>query len=324
MQSFAGEKLIDTKHEDHIHDVQWDYYARKLATASSDRTIKVWQLQGESDYTLNATLTGHDGPVWEVAWAHPRWGTVLASCSYDGSVLVYREENAGNWIADYKWSGSSGSINSIEWAPVEHGHPMLACACSDGHFSVLAYAIEARTWRCCHRQAASALGCNSVSWAPVGAIGGRGPGEEADALRIASGSCDNLVKIWRAAVPPIAEGGLDAVVSGAAQTHWKLESMTAERVHKEWVRDVAFAPFNGVPVALLASCSEDRTVYVWTRATHEQPWTPMLMRAFENPVWRVSWSVTGNILAVSSGDDDVSLWKENLAGDSWARIDQPE
>jgi len=27
-------------------------------------------------------------------------------------------------------------------------------------------------------------------------------------------------------------------------------------------------------------------------------------------VWRVSWSVMGNILAVSQGDQKVSLWKE--------------
>lgn len=30
------------------------------------------------------------------------------------------------------------------------------------------------------------------------------------------------------------------------------------------------------------------------------------------PVWRVSWSVTGNILAVSSGESDVTLYKEEL------------
>ena len=37
----AAPQLLDTQHEDHIHDCQWDYYARRLATASSDRTVKV-------------------------------------------------------------------------------------------------------------------------------------------------------------------------------------------------------------------------------------------------------------------------------------------
>lgn len=28
----------------------------------------------------------HEGPVWEVAWAHPKFGNLLASCSYDRKV----------------------------------------------------------------------------------------------------------------------------------------------------------------------------------------------------------------------------------------------
>ncbi len=38
------------------------------------------------------------------------------------------------------------------------------------------------------------------------------------------------------------------------------------------------------------------------------------MNTFDAPVWRVSWSVTGNMLAVSSGDGDVTLWKQNIDG----------
>ena len=33
--------------------------------------------------TANATtLTGHEGPVWQVSWAHPKFGALLASCSF--------------------------------------------------------------------------------------------------------------------------------------------------------------------------------------------------------------------------------------------------
>jgi protein transport protein SEC13 len=34
---------IETQHNEMIHDAQLDYYSRKLATASSDRTIEVCQ-----------------------------------------------------------------------------------------------------------------------------------------------------------------------------------------------------------------------------------------------------------------------------------------
>ena len=43
--------------------------------------------------------------------------------------------------------------------------------------------------------------------------------------------------------------------------------------------------------------------------------------SFACAVWRVSWSVTGNILAVSGGDNQVTLWKESLLGE-WTQIGQ--
>ena len=44
-----------------------------------------------------------------------------------------------------------------------------------------------------------------------------------------------------------------------------------------------------------------------------------MLRDFGKPVWRVSWSVTGNVLAVSTGDSVVTLWKESLDG-NWVEL----
>lgn len=55
--------------------------------------------------------------------------------------------------------------------------------------------------------------------------------------------------------------------------------------------------------------------------TSDKKWTPLVLHTFDDPVWRVSWSVTGNILAVSSGDSTVTLWKEGLDG-SWSQVSQ--
>jgi len=57
---------VDTQHEDMVHDAQLDYYSRKLATCSSDRSIKIFEVGLGEKVTLLATLTGHEGPVWEV------------------------------------------------------------------------------------------------------------------------------------------------------------------------------------------------------------------------------------------------------------------
>jgi protein transport protein SEC13 len=53
---------------------------------------------GSSDApTALATLSGHEGPVWQVAWAHPKFGSILASCSYDRRVVIWREGAENEW-----------------------------------------------------------------------------------------------------------------------------------------------------------------------------------------------------------------------------------
>lgn len=80
----------------------------------------------------------------------------------------------------------------------------------------------------------------------------------------------------------------------------------------DWVRDVAWAPNTAMPYNIFASCSEDRTVRIWKQCIEGGSWTNEDVLHFEAPVWRVSWSVTGNILAVSTGDHLVTLFKQNL------------
>ena len=70
---------------------------------------------------------------------------------------------------------------------------------------------------------------------------------------------------------------------------------------------------------------------IWTKDSPSSPWvkTPLDPSSasvsptgtastptgkFPDVVWRVSWSLAGNILAVSCGDGKVTLWKENLKG----------
>lgn len=64
---------------------------------------------------------------------------------------------------------------------------------------------------------------------------------------------------------------------------------------------------------MIASCSQDRRVVIWT-SNDSVTWTPTVLHTFDDVVWNVSWSLMGGILAVSGGDNKVSLWKENLEG----------
>lgn len=128
---------IDSLHDDMIHDCQFDYYSKRLATCSSDRKIKIFDVNGEI-YHCSATLQPHEGPVWQVAWAHPKFGVLLASCSYDGSVIIHKENAQKAWNIVFQAKYPEVSINSISWAPHELGL-ILACASSDGQVHIIQY-----------------------------------------------------------------------------------------------------------------------------------------------------------------------------------------
>ncbi|KAG6897977.1 hypothetical protein C0992_007931 [Termitomyces sp. T32_za158] len=338
---------IETSHEDMIHDAQLDYYGKRLATCSSDRTVKVFDvIDGEaqrsgSGHSLKGSVTRfqgfgiahilrrHTGPVWQVAWAHPKFGHILASCSYDGKVLIWKEQQgqgsaAGGWNKVKEHTLHTASVNSVSWAPHELG-AILACASSDGKLSVLTFKNDG-TWGADIFNG-HAIGCNAVSWAPAIQPGSlivpqtqslpnqpAQPASLSSVKRFASAGCDNLVRIW---------GYRDDTQS------W-VEEETLEG-HADWVRDVAWAPNIGLPRSYIATASQDKTVLIWTKDSPTSPWVktaldpsstitsptstvPLPAGKFPDVVWRVSWSLAGNLLAVSCGDGKVTLWKENLKG----------
>ena len=85
------------------------------------------------------------------------------------------------------------------------------------------------------------------------------------------------------------------------------------------MRDVAWSP-TVLQKSYIASASQDQTVRIWTSdASAPGVWQSKVLKEFDAPVWRVSWSLSGNVLAVSSGDNKVTLWKENLRGE-WSCV----
>lgn len=82
-------------------------------------------------------LYSHEGPVWQVQWAHPKFGNILASCSYDSKVFIWKELH-GQWKKIKEHAIHTASVNSISWAPHTYGL-ILTAASSDGKVSVLTY-----------------------------------------------------------------------------------------------------------------------------------------------------------------------------------------
>jgi nucleoporin SEH1 len=86
-------KPINTDHKDLIHDVSYDFYGRRMATCSSDQSVKVWDIGEDGQWRCTSTWKTHSGSVWRVTWAHPEFGQVLATCSFDRTVGVWEEQS---------------------------------------------------------------------------------------------------------------------------------------------------------------------------------------------------------------------------------------
>lgn len=291
---------IDTTHQDMIHDAQMDYYGRRLATCSSDRTIRIFEVHGDKN-TLIKELTGHDGPVWQVAWAHPKFGNILASCSYDRRVLIWKETSTG-FQQIYEHIIHESSVNSIAWAPPDLSDTTmyLACGSSDGSISLLQ--CQGGNWHSQRTLDAHKIGVTSVSWSNIYDTGNQ------RTFRLVSGGCDNLIKIWVLDEIELTQQG---------------EPLNG---HADWVRDVAWAPGIGIN-STIASCSQDGNVCIWTEDKTSKRWKQRKLMLFPGPVWRVSWSISGDLLAISTstptGENKVSLWKESLT-DEWVCLSEIE
>jgi protein transport protein SEC13 len=285
---------ISTEHADMVHDAQPDYYGKRVATCSSDRTIKIFENANEA-FVQVAELKGHEGPVWQVCWGHPKFGVLLASCGYDRKVIVWKEGAKNVWERVYVYEGHELSVNSVAFAPHEFGL-ILGCASSDGHVSIHTYSSSEGKWDAI-RFFAHQIGVNSISWAPAvvpGTLLRLAPSQQPPLKRFATGGCDKLVKVWQ---------------FSQAENKWQGDQLKG---HTDWVRDVAWSPNMASTASVLASCSQDKSVIIWTQEDPSPEWNNRLLHTFPEIVWRVSWSLTGNILAVSSADNKVTLWKESL------------
>jgi len=291
-----------------FHDAQLDYYGKRAAAAcgapvqpddtkglpEGDFVVHVWDITDGQQKPV-AQLRGHEGPVWKVAWAHPKFGSLLATCSYDMKVIIWKEVN-GQWGKAYVDTAHSASVNDVEFCPWEHGL-RLACASSDGTISVLTYEPSQAQWRRSVFQA-HPCGAQSVSWAPMGKGDAHNNGPPP--MRLASGGCDNSVSIWKC----------DAEV-------WSQETPLLMQAHTDWVRKVAWRPDG---TSTIASGAWDKSVVIWKQEMEGHPWRQLSKISVSGKVEGLAWSVTGSILAVSFDNGDATLYRESDDGRTYEEV----
>ncbi|KAL8582704.1 Nucleoporin SEH1 [Nucella lapillus] len=64
----------------------------------------------------------HSGSVWRVSWAHPDFGQVLATCSFDRTAAVWEKEAGQNhWLKRTSLVDSRTSVTDVKFAPKHLG-----------------------------------------------------------------------------------------------------------------------------------------------------------------------------------------------------------
>jgi WD40 repeat protein len=46
----------------------------------------------QADLACCPPIPRHTAPIWQLSWAHPSFGPILASASYDGKVFIWKEK----------------------------------------------------------------------------------------------------------------------------------------------------------------------------------------------------------------------------------------
>ena len=109
-ETSTGKELIVLQgHRGHVQSVAWSPRASRLATASSDGTIKIWD--GETGTEIRS-LVGHARGVNSVTWSPD--GKRIVTASADRNLIIWDAEKSH---AELTLRGHDDEVVSAAWSP---------------------------------------------------------------------------------------------------------------------------------------------------------------------------------------------------------------
>lgn len=171
-----------------------------MASCDSNGFLQITTLKQNGIQEHTQTFQAHEGPAWQVAWAHPKYESVLASCGYDNKVKIWRRDQTGNWENLIYSEHLGSSVNCIAWAPWEYGL-ILAAGTAEGRVFIFSRNATDNSWP--KKEFIAHLeGVNGLSWGPStepALLAQKSDYDRKFSLppkRLATGGNDKQVKIW--------------------------------------------------------------------------------------------------------------------------------
>ncbi|AFY33697.1 sigma-54 interacting domain-containing protein [Calothrix sp. PCC 7507] len=275
-------------HSSPVYSVCFSPDGKTIATASGDRTVKLWDISGKQ----LKTFQGHSGAVRGVSFSPD--GKTIATASLDSTVKLW--DISGKQLKTLK--GHSGWVSSVSFSP---DGKTIATASDDG--TVKLWEISGKLLKTLQGYSGGVLG---VSFSP-------------DGKTIATANGDTTVKLWEISgkLLKTLKGHSNAVrgvsfspdgktiATASDDTTVKLWDISGKQLktlqgHSNAVRGVSFSPDGKT----IATASLDTTVKLWDISSKQLK----TLKGHSGAVLGVSFSPDGKTIATASADSTVKLW----------------
>ena len=298
--------------ESSIHCISFNYHGTRLAMCSADGSVQVWECMG-SKWNLSSKFpSGHSGAIFKVRWSHPEYGSLLATCSFDKTVII-NEENP----LDHSWKKLSQllvghePVEDIQFSPPSRRLQLAVCS-SHGEIRIYepASPINLKAWNCPHLFVASRLGSNVLAWNASGAstpmllIGNNDSQQARYKFSREFEETQETLQLWA----PTEDG----------KTWEKI--FVPENSHERTVVDIAWTQLMGRAKHLVATCDVEGGVIIWRIDSRGIMEIEEHLRN-EAKVCNVAWDLMGTCLSCVGEDNVLKIWKKNLQG-KWMLVQE--